>query len=412
MKTVSTSVGFQDPLGNLVANGKLILDLSQPAEITSGGGLLAPTRIVFQLTALAKITPTNMWFNDELTPSGTSYHSILIDSNQNEIADFGQWVIAGASADLSTMVPTSGGASAAGAVLLNPVAQQNINGQTLNLEGAALGFSAAASTTADAFVNRGGAGIVDIGTTTTNASGTLVAGTIQVITLNASLFAAADGTAGAPSFSFQSTTDRGLFNDTGFGGLGLASGGATKAYVHNAGITIGPNVLGAASSITGAPDSGISRTGAATFAVGNGTPANATGTLNAAAYQVGGTGMTGSGGGIVRATAPTISAPVLTGTGTFFGQSISAYRVQDFTGLTSQAPNAVEGQQWTVTLTWSSPFADASFFVFGQIQNSTAGTPIVMAASAASASTVLVTFAQASAVQSTVTEVLLFGIHF
>lgn len=411
MKQVTTSVGFQDPLGNLVALGSLVLDLSQPAEITSGGGLIAPKRVVLPLTALAVITPTNIWFNDELTPTGTSYHSTLIDSNKNLIADFGQWVIAGASADLSTMVPASGGASAAGVVLLNPVAQQNINGQTLNLEGAALGFSAAASTTADAFVSRNTAGVVQIGTTTSNALGTLLANTVTVSTLNASTFSAANGTAGAPSFTFSSTTNRGLFNDTSFSGLGLVSSGATKAYIHTAGLTLGPNVLGGASAIAGAPDAGISRTGAATWAIGNGTAANASGTLNAAAYQVGGTGMTGSGGGIVRATSPTITGPTLSGSGSFFGQAITAFRVQDFTGLTSQAPNAVEGQQWTVTLTWTSPFADISFFCFGQIQNSSAGTPVVMAAVAASASTVLVTFAQASAVQSTVTEVLLLGIH-
>src|SRR5580765_1649475 len=117
MKQVTTSVGFQDPLGNLVASGDLILDLSQAAEVTSGGGLIAPKRVVLPLTALGKIAPTNIYFNDELTPSGTTYHATLLDGNLNLIADFGQWSIVGASADLSTMVPTTTGASVAGVVL-------------------------------------------------------------------------------------------------------------------------------------------------------------------------------------------------------------------------------------------------------------------------------------------------------
>lgn len=412
MKQVTTSVGFQDPLGNLVSLGFLILDLSQPAEITSGGGLIAPIRIVLPLTTLGKITPTNMWFNDELTPSNTSYHSTLIDGNKNEIADFGQWVIAGASADLSTMVPTTGGASAAGAVLLNPVAQQNINGQTLNLEGAALGFSAAASTTADAFLSRNSAGVLQVGTASNNASGTLLADTITVNNLSSSTFSAGDGTSGTPSFTFTNTPNSGLFNDTGFSGMGLAFAGSTQAYVYGSGIALGPNVLSGASAITGTPDSGISRTGAAKFAVGNGTPGDTSGTLNAAAYQVGGTAMTGSGGGVVRATAPTISAPVLAGAGTFFGQAVSEFRVENFPGLSSQSPTSTDGQEWSTTLTWSSPFADSSFLVFGQVQNASAGTPVVLRAVAATAATVTVTFGQLSAVQATVTGVLLMGVHF
>ncbi len=361
MKTVTTSVGFQDPLGNLVASGKLILDLSQPAEITSGGGLLAPIRIVLPLTALAKITPTNMWFNDELTPTGTSYHSILIDSNQNEIADFGQWVIAGASADLSTMVPTSGGASAAGAVLLNPVAQQNINGQTLNLEGAALSFSAAASTTADAFVNRGGAGVVNIGTSTSNASGTVNAAAYEVSGVGM----------------------------TGSGGLVRATSATLTTPT-----LVSPTI------------SNPTISGTATF----------TGTVDAAAFTLSGTAMNGSAGGVVRATSPTITtgtlaSPTISGTASFLGQTVTAFRVQAFTGLTSQAPTATEGQEWVLTVTLSSPFADATFFVLAQIQGASAGTPVVIAGLPASASTVDITFANASAVQSTVTAVLVWAIH-
>lgn len=121
-KLISTSVGFQDSKGNLVANGLLSLTLSQNALVTATNGQVTTEPIYFPLDANAKITSTAIWFNDELTPAGTTYKAVLYASNGCRIIqDFGFWSITGASADLSTMVPTSiGGPSAAGVVLLNP----------------------------------------------------------------------------------------------------------------------------------------------------------------------------------------------------------------------------------------------------------------------------------------------------
>jgi len=111
-KQISTSVGFQDAKGTLIANGFLKLVLSQNAEITSGGGQVTNQPLVLALDANAKITTQAIWFNDELTPSGTTYHAYLIGSNGlTQIQDFGNWSISGASADLSAMVPTTTGAS-------------------------------------------------------------------------------------------------------------------------------------------------------------------------------------------------------------------------------------------------------------------------------------------------------------
>lgn len=198
MKTVSTSVGFQDPLGNLIpAPGALVLDLSQSAEVTSGGGLLAPKRVVLPLVLLTgRIAPTLIYFNDELSPSGTTYHATLIDGNTNLVADFGQWFIAGVSADLSFMVPVAGGGSISvvNAVLLNPVAQQNINAQTLNMEGASLSFSATASTTADSFFSRLAAGVIGVGTAIGNAFGSLKLASATFSSNSLNLI----GTAGSP----------------------------------------------------------------------------------------------------------------------------------------------------------------------------------------------------------------------
>lgn len=112
MKQITTSVGFQDAKGNLVANGLLMLQLSQNVEVTATGGQVTTEPLYFPLDANAKITPTNILFNDEATPSGTTYRAVLYAANQIRIIqDFGSWSIAGASADLSTMTPSSSGAS-------------------------------------------------------------------------------------------------------------------------------------------------------------------------------------------------------------------------------------------------------------------------------------------------------------
>lgn len=138
MKTITTSVGFQDSLGVVVANGFLSLTLSQNVIITAGGGQVAASTTILPLDSNGKITATQIWFNDELTPTGTVYHAVLLGSNGlRVITDFGNWSIVGVSADLSTMVPTSGGPSFPNAVLQNPSSSQTITGQSLTLASSA-----------------------------------------------------------------------------------------------------------------------------------------------------------------------------------------------------------------------------------------------------------------------------------
>lgn len=127
-KLISTSQGFQDAKGNVVAGGSLSLTLSQAAEVTASGGLVTTDPLYFTLDVNGKITPTAIWFNDELTPSGTTYHAVLYAANGCRIlADFGQWSIAGASSDLSTMVPVATNVSTANAVLLSPSGNQTVS---------------------------------------------------------------------------------------------------------------------------------------------------------------------------------------------------------------------------------------------------------------------------------------------
>src|SRR6516164_6665904 len=97
-KTITSSVAFQDPQGNILANGSIIFDLSAPAEIASGGGQVAPLRVSVTLTSAGLIPNASMiWANDQLTPSGTIYRVNIYNSN-GLAAEVGQlWSIAGAS---------------------------------------------------------------------------------------------------------------------------------------------------------------------------------------------------------------------------------------------------------------------------------------------------------------------------
>lgn len=137
MKTIESTVAFQDPQGNVVASGTLVLQLSQAAEITSGGGQVAPMEVRITLDATGKIPAnTSIWANDQLTPSGTTYNAYLKDSSNAQVASFGAWSIAGASPiDLSAMVSTTSGASYPSAVLLNPSSAQTVATQPFTVTG-------------------------------------------------------------------------------------------------------------------------------------------------------------------------------------------------------------------------------------------------------------------------------------
>lgn len=143
-KNVVTTQAFQDGKGNVVALGFIRLTLSQVAEVTSGGGQVTTQPIIIALTSAGKIANTAIWFNDELTPSGTTYHVELIGSNGFLlINDFGYASIAGASFDLSTAVFSSAppGPTFSGAVLLTPSGSQIITVGDLSLTAGGLSAS-------------------------------------------------------------------------------------------------------------------------------------------------------------------------------------------------------------------------------------------------------------------------------
>lgn len=76
---VSTLSGgaFQDPLGNAIANGTLILELSAPAtDVLTGEIQICTSAVSFLLDVEGNVasTPTpTLWANNSITPTNTYY---------------------------------------------------------------------------------------------------------------------------------------------------------------------------------------------------------------------------------------------------------------------------------------------------------------------------------------------------
>ncbi len=184
MKQVFSSVSFQDEAGNALSNGSLIFSLPTGVYlISSGGGQVIGQSFIINLDATGKITGTvQVWASDEINPQ-TPY-SVVLCAQPNGAQPVGSatWFIGGVSPiDLSLMTPSIGGQpSFVSPVVLNPAGTQTINGQTLNLEGASLGFSASGSTVPDSFFSRLAAGVIGVGTAIGNALGTLRTAILQI----------------------------------------------------------------------------------------------------------------------------------------------------------------------------------------------------------------------------------------
>lgn len=232
-KLISTSIGFQDPKGNVVANGMLMLTLSQTATVTATGGQVTTEPIFLNLDANGKITSTAIWFIDELSPSGLIYYGVVYAANKIRMIpglDKLQYSITGASFDLATATQSGPASPSYGlAVMQNPAggAMQTITGPL----------------TATYFV--GGA------TATPN-------------TFNVSTFATSTA-----AFAIQVT-------------------GGTNSITTVGNVTIGGDTaLSSGKVIKWNNDTGLSRLGATIIAVGNGTAGDVTGNLTAASFVSG-----------------------------------------------------------------------------------------------------------------------------
>lgn len=118
MTTLTGKFVYED--NTPVANGILVLTLSQPC-IISGTGQIVPLVKVIQLDASGNIpAAVTVYGNDALTPAGTTYTACLytgVLDNATGLYNTGAqlfslaWSITGASVDVSTLTPTTNGAS-------------------------------------------------------------------------------------------------------------------------------------------------------------------------------------------------------------------------------------------------------------------------------------------------------------
>src|SRR5580698_7929270 len=108
-KTVTSSQCFQDSQGNCDANGTLVLQLSRPAQVASGGGQVAPNTVRIQLDSNGLIpSGTVVWANDQLNPTGTGYAVTISDVNGLIVSRPGYWALAGgAPIDLAQEQPVN-----------------------------------------------------------------------------------------------------------------------------------------------------------------------------------------------------------------------------------------------------------------------------------------------------------------
>jgi hypothetical protein len=108
MKTLISSVGFQDDFGNLLANGSLILTLQQQGIylVLSGGGQVVARSFIINLDSSGKIPAgIQAWCSDEL--AGSPIYSATLCRSAGGITPVGSvnWLIAGSSPiDLSLLL--------------------------------------------------------------------------------------------------------------------------------------------------------------------------------------------------------------------------------------------------------------------------------------------------------------------
>ncbi len=106
MKTLTSSVGFQDDFANLLANGALILSLQQPGiYLASGGGQVVSRSFLVKLDASAKVPAgIQVWASDEL--AGAPVYTATLCKNSDGTGAVGSvnWLITGTSPiDLSLL---------------------------------------------------------------------------------------------------------------------------------------------------------------------------------------------------------------------------------------------------------------------------------------------------------------------
>jgi hypothetical protein len=107
MKTLTSSVGFQDDGGNLLTNGSLILSLPLGAmfKVIAGGGQVVSRSFIINLDATAKVPAAiTVWASDELNTA--PLYSATLCRNADGLGPVASvnWLISGSSPiDLSLL---------------------------------------------------------------------------------------------------------------------------------------------------------------------------------------------------------------------------------------------------------------------------------------------------------------------
>jgi hypothetical protein len=107
MKTIVSSIGFQDDSGTLLANGSLILNLPSGVMflISAGGGQVVGRVFIINLDATGKVPAgITIWASDEL--AGAPLYSATLCQQANGLQPVGsvRWLIGGSSPiDLSLL---------------------------------------------------------------------------------------------------------------------------------------------------------------------------------------------------------------------------------------------------------------------------------------------------------------------
>jgi hypothetical protein len=109
MALIAISGGnFQDAEGNALAGGSLILQLNNDAVVLGTGQVVSKLPLVITLDENGNAPSTDIWFNDQLSPSGTVYIATLFSASSQPVWSAAQnWSFTGGSPiNLNTMVPT------------------------------------------------------------------------------------------------------------------------------------------------------------------------------------------------------------------------------------------------------------------------------------------------------------------
>lgn len=134
MKTISGT--FQDSTGAPLAGGRIFFKLSQDA-VAIGASQVAPSLVSFNLSNSGAFSG-QIWFNDELSPSGTTYSVSVLAQGGALVYGSETFSITGTSFNLNTAQPSNQGQVIFGNVVLqNPSSPQTITGQPLTLTSSA-----------------------------------------------------------------------------------------------------------------------------------------------------------------------------------------------------------------------------------------------------------------------------------